>query len=102
MTEYRVPRYLWDNVNTARLLELHEEGKSDSQIAAILNEEFRQEVLLTKNAVVGRRHRLGIVRSHSTHRVSKPRRLIAEPSKKVERINGVTLPSLKFMEKEPL
>jgi GcrA cell cycle regulator len=64
----------WTDAITARFKALHRAGRSFSKIAATLNQEFG--LGLTKNACVGRSHRLGLK--------ARPRPVPLQPRKEPE------------------
>jgi len=51
-------QYDWHEMVVARLLQLRDAGKFHGRIAVLLNKEFPQRVVLTKNAITGKLTRL--------------------------------------------
>ena len=76
----------WNDENVARLRELWDQGLPTAQIGKLLG--------LTKNAVVGKAHRIGLER-----RPSPIRRTAVKPDRKKAR--SPIMPKLNFENKEP-
>lgn len=77
--------YPWPDVRVDRLRALWAEGWSASQAALVLNAEFGAYEALTKNAVVGKVHRLGLpsrVPRYTANRQPKRARRAAEAAKR--------------------
>jgi GcrA cell cycle regulator len=71
---------IWNDETIPRLKELWNEGLSCSQVAAVLREEFK--VTISRNAVIGKIHRLGIqARSRNPKVVIRPRPVVASKPK---------------------
>ena len=77
----------WNNQNVARLRELWDQGLPTAQIGKLLG--------FTKNAVVGKAHRIGLER-----RPSPIRRTAVKPDRKKAR--SPTMPKLNFENKDNL
>jgi hypothetical protein len=119
-------QYDWTEKIVARLLRLRADGKSHAEIFPILNEEFPQRVVLTKNSIIGKLTRLDGAKERKARRagVSTPpkaakpkkppprdyntmadpdtrrRAVIASQQARHERVAPpVTLPRLAFLEK---
>lgn len=75
----------WNDINVARLKELWDQGLPTSQIGKLLG--------FTKNAVVGKAHRIGLER-----RPSPIRRMAVKPDRKKAR--SPTMPKLNFENNE--
>ena len=75
----------WNDDNVARLKELWDQGLPTAQIGKLLD--------FTKNAVVGKAHRIGLER-----RPSPIRRTVAKPDRKKAR--SPVMPILKFENEE--
>ena len=76
----------WNETNVARLKELWDQGLPTAQIGKLLG--------FTKNAVVGKAHRIGLER-----RPSPIRRTAVKPDRKKAR--SPVMPKLNFEEKQP-
>jgi GcrA cell cycle regulator len=103
-TTYKpVPRLdlvCWDDAREAKLRKLHAEGLSAGRIAAIFGD-------CTRNAIIGKLHRLGIRRLHTPSKTStasrcaamglKPTRRTERPTpRKISRLDGEFKTAKKF------
>jgi GcrA cell cycle regulator len=66
------PRFVWTPALDARLEELHASGMKFKQIAFTLNAEFK--ISLTRNAAIGRAHRIILTPRQPPVRKARPKR----------------------------
>lgn len=84
-------RGAWTDEKVDRLIALHRDGYSCAQITGQLNEEFGQPTV-TRNAVIGKLHRLNLYREPRAPRERKARSA---------RVSGINRGKIKALQKAP-
>jgi hypothetical protein len=74
-------QYEWTEAIVSRLLQLRADGKFHGRIAVILNEEFPQRVVLTKNSITGKLTRLDAAKERNARRAGEPKPQKVKPAK---------------------